>query len=578
MHACLAIELRSLCQKLENSKVGFENDIGQETDPLPYAVPEEWQYLRLCDSSSAEEGVSYSLERVGWEMSSVGEETFETLATEHYARCRLLDFTSDDAEGWLKGCEEDLIQDIQNLECELKYFQNLEQQALRQLEVCGGKGSKGWSLRQVAVHSELQNDEPQEAEGCTGPTSSSNTATEVGGDVNDDPPPLQTKTIAQEQVRRELAKWREPMGEEVESLVQKTEAVEDLTDAQYSELISDPKVCVELIPGKMVYVHKPTGRRRARMVGCGNFCEHDSGSQRADLFAIGAGAESIRMMIRKCSMEHSWHLVSVDVKTAFLQAPLMDMQKDGKLKVTVVRVPSILREAGVTTARYWKVKKALYGLSSAPRSWSIHRDRVMTDLRIDHGDEILGLRKLKEDANLWQVLKYPRARAAPATAAEESELQNGECVGVIALYVDDILIASTKEIGQSVVRGLETQWELSHPEWLSEEGDSLKFAGFELERTACGIRLHQESYTKDLLEQYQELIPGVERVPAVKGGDCESPRDHAEQLELTRKAQSLIGQLLWLSGRTRPDIAFAVNDIGLHYIRHLLTGVENGIS
>eukprot|EP00439_Symbiodinium_sp_Y106_P017475 s8725_g2.t1 len=247
------------------------------------------------------------------------------------------------------------------------------------------------------------------------------------------------------------------------------------------------------------------------MVGCGNFCEHDSGSQRTDLFASGAGAESIRMMIRKCSMEHSWHLVSVDVKTAFLQAPLMDMKKDGKLKVTVVRVPSILREAGVTTAKYWKVKKALYGLSSAPRSWSIHRDRVMTDLRIDHGDEILRLRKLKEDANLWQVLKYPRAGAELATAAEKSELKNGEYVGVIALYVDDILIASTKEIGQSVVRGLETQWELSHPEWLSKEGDSLKFAGFELEQTACGIRLHQESYTRDLLEQYQELIPGVER-------------------------------------------------------------------
>ena len=93
MHACLAIELRSLCQKLENSRVGFEIDISQETDPLPDAVPEEWQYLRFCDPSSAEEGVSYSLERVGWEMSRVGEETFEILATEHYARCRLLEFS-----------------------------------------------------------------------------------------------------------------------------------------------------------------------------------------------------------------------------------------------------------------------------------------------------------------------------------------------------------------------------------------------------------------------------------------------------------------------------------------------------
>ena len=335
--------------------------------------------------------------------------------------------------------------------------------------------------------------------------------------------------------------------------------MEDLTDNQYSDLVNDPEVSVELIPGKMVYVHKSTGRRRARMVGCGNFCEHDSSSQRADLFASGAGAESIRMMVRKCAMEPSWHLVSVDVKTAFLQAPLMDMQKDGKAKVTVVRVPSILREAGVTTAKYWKVKKALYGLSSAPRSWSNHRDRVMKDLCIEHSSSILRLQKMAEDANLWHVIRYSCEGKRFEKKASEPERQSGEHVGVVALYVDDILVSSTRDIAQSVVRGLESQWELSAPDWLSREGDSLKFAGFELEKTAYGIRLHQESYTRDLLDQYQETITGVERTPAVKMSDCEGPKDHTEQLDLTRKAQSMIGQLLWLSGRTRPDISYAVN-------------------
>ena len=559
MYACLTLEFQNLLYGRQNCEVATEEVSDPELDPLCYTVPEAMQHLRRCESSPAEEGVSYSLECVGWEMFEVGAEVSEALAAEHKVRCGLLEVTGDDVEGWLKGCEKDLIQDIQELEGELRRLQYCEQKALQRLVAKSGECFGRQGPQRIAVCLQSQDEESGQAEHSGKNTVHGNVTVDTSGDGNDDPPPLQTKTIAQEQVRRELAKWREPMGEEVESLVTKTGAVEDLTDRQYKDLIDDAAVSVELIPGKMVYVHKSTGRRRARMVGCGNFCEHDSNSQRADLFASGAGAESIRMMIRKCSMEPSWHLVSVDVKTAFLQAPLMEMQKDGKVKITVVRVPSILREAGVTTARYWKVKKALYGLSSAPRSWSNHRDRVMTDLRIGHGDGFLKLQKLKEDANLWHVLKFPGPSASSDKIAPVREFQDAECVGVVALYVDDILVSSTKEIAQSVVQGLESQWELSAPDWLSAEGDCLKFAGFELQKTSQGIRLHQEGYTRDLLEQYQELIPGVERAPAVKMSECEAPKDYAEQRELTRKAQSLIGQLLWLSGRTRPDLAYAVN-------------------
>ena len=330
MQACLAVEFRSLCKKLRKDGSEPERDVDWEVDPMPYVVPEALQHLKRCESSPVEEGVSYSLERVGWAMSDLDYSTSEMLAAEHYARCGLLEFTSDDAEGWLKGCEVDLVRDIQNLECELQRLKVFELRALRRLEVCGAEKVEGRSLQQVAACFEGQGDESQQTDSGRELMPSENEIEYTCKEVDDDPPPLQTKTIAQEQVRRELGKWRESMGEEVESLVQKTEAVEELTDSQYSELVSDPGVSVELIPGKMVYVHKPTGRRRASMVGCGNFCEHDSSSQRADLFASGAGAESIRMMIRRCSMERSWHLVSVDVKTAFLQAPLMEMQRTAR--------------------------------------------------------------------------------------------------------------------------------------------------------------------------------------------------------------------------------------------------------
>ncbi|CAE6971030.1 unnamed protein product [Symbiodinium sp. CCMP2592] len=540
--ACLVAELRALYMKLQGDEadtcsgeaqkghgevdasvsgeaVGcsdFEWDDDSQ-DVKMYQVPDCIKPLRPCHSSDVGDSC-YTLERVDWPMCVNVADEMQELAEVHRAMCSLLDGQSEEVDGQCCSCEAQWLDEVQGLE-------QVEAEACqldRKSEECMlGSGS----LKAVQMD-------------------------------DDDPPPLQSKIVAQDQVRRELGKWRGSMGEEVESLVQKTEAVEDLTDDQYHKLVADPGVHVELIPGKMVYVWKSTGRRRARMVGCGNFCDNDGSTQKADLFASGAGAESIRMMIRKCTLEPSWHLVSVDVKTAFLQAPLMEMQKDGKEKVTVVKVPSILREAGVTATKYWKVKKALYGLNSAPRSWSLHRDRVMTDLRIEYGDGILRLRKLKEDANLWQILKYPREGRDPEKEAGEA---GGQCLGIIALYVDDILVASEKDVAQAVVRGLESNWELSTPDWVSEEGDCLKFAGFELEKTSQGIRLHQESYTKDILEQYQDTIPGVERTPAVKTVESEEPVDRSEQLEWTKRAQSLIGQLLWLAGRTRPDIAYAVN-------------------
>ena len=215
MYACLTIELRRLDGELQRREIGTEHDRDQEVDPLPYAVPEVLQHLRLCDPSLAEEGVSYSLERTSWEMPELSDVTSEVLAAEHYARCNLLELTGDDVEGWLKGCEEDLIQDIQNLECELRRLKGFEQRALQRLEFDGCKSFERRSIRHVAVSSGLQGNGSPPIAVLDG------SAESVGNDVDSDPAPLQTKTIAQEQVRRELAKWREPMGEEVESLVQK---------------------------------------------------------------------------------------------------------------------------------------------------------------------------------------------------------------------------------------------------------------------------------------------------------------------------------------------------------------------
>ncbi|CAE7341433.1 unnamed protein product [Symbiodinium microadriaticum] len=76
-----------------------------------------------------------------------------------------------------------------------------------------------------------------------------------------------------------------------------------------------------------------------------------------------------------------------------------------------------------------------------------------------------------------------------------------------------------------------------------------KTSGYELQKTSEGIRLHQESYVRDLLEQTEESIVGEERAPAVKMGSFDDVVDESDKRELTKRSQTLIGQLLWLAGR-----------------------------
>ena len=45
----------------------------------------------------------------------------------------------------------------------------------------------------------------------------------------------------------------------------------------------------------------------------------------------------------------------------------------------------------------------------------------------------------------------------------------------------------------------------------------------------------------------------------MKMSSFDDPADEAERRELTKRSQCLIGQLLWLAGRTRPDLSYGVS-------------------
>ena len=547
---CLGLELTRLLDQ-DVKGLGEEVDVSGGEEPVleqceaehnseGFRVPVQLCKLKACASTVLSDGDSYELLEVPWPIHANVSQAADELAAEHLSIRSLLQLGEEDSGTQQCRVDQIYLQELSELERQARDMNSLERVLLEEVQlpfICSLSAVDGDLIDQRELGEEPLTGVPED----------------------DDPPPLQTKIISQDQVRREPHKWRASLVEEFESLVERTEAVEELSDSQYNGLVEDPNISVEVIPGKVVYSRKPTGRRKARIVGCGNFCQADGNTQRVDLFASGVGAESIRMLIRKAALESSWHLVTVDVRTAFLQAPLMQMQHEGRQKVTVVRVPSILRETKVTTAKYWRVRKALYGLNSAPKSWSRHRDKVLSELCIPHENGVLTLRKMDEDANLWNVLKKPLVNSQGVSPEALPRDCKEEQVSVIALYVDDILIAGPKTVADTVVQSLQKQWDLSSPEWLSEEGDYMKSAGFELQKTAEGFSVNQTNYVRDLLDQYQDTVVGTERAPAVKMGSLEDPKDDDGRRALVKRAQAMVGQLLWLSGRTRPEIAYAVS-------------------
>ena len=64
-----------------------------------------------------------------------------------------------------------------------------------------------------------------------------------------------------------------------------------------------------------------SGKRKIRIVGCGNYAEGDPDTE---LFASGTNALSVRIALAVAA-QLLWHGLSMDIRTAFLNAPMRDL-------------------------------------------------------------------------------------------------------------------------------------------------------------------------------------------------------------------------------------------------------------
>ena len=345
-------------------------------------------------------------------------------------------------------------------------------------------------------------------------------------------PVLHTRLVSTEEVRAHLADWQPSMSAEYQSLLKKG-AVEEVSDAQVESWIRSGHD-VDILPGRGVPTEKPGNppRKKYRAVICGNFQKKDPDRDAKAFHAGGADSVSIRSVLRWAGLRQAGASVT-DIRTAFLNAPV-DVSG---AEFLVCQPPKHMVLAGVVPPRTkWRVRGALYGLVSSPRSWSVFRDS-----------------KLREFT--WQC--EDQSRVLQQCVAKD--VLSGKVVGLVTCYVDDMLIVGSNVERRAFLTHLKSVWECNEPTHAEES--VIKYCGLEIKETHAGLEICQKQYVEELLLRHPSVCSSA-ATPCCgwkEGYDDGETRDPAPEAERIREAQSLTGELLWLVVRARPEVSFPVS-------------------
>ena len=150
-------------------------------------------------------------------------------------------------------------------------------------------------------------------------------------------------------------------------------------------------------------------------------------------------------------------------------------------------------------------------------------------------------------------MKFVQTKADPCIYVFKNKTESV----IIAVYVDDILIAGTsnKKIAE-VKAAIANRFEVK------DMGELHYFLGVKIVRDsqAGTIWLGQPSYSENIVQDFNMENVNVCRTPtnpSLKLTKADETSTYAD----TEKYQSAVGKLLFLSTRTRPDIAFAVSTV-----------------
>ena len=209
-----------------------------------------------------------------------------------------------------------------------------------------------------------------------------------------------------------------------------------------------------------------------------------------------------------------------------------------------VRLPRLYQLLGICEEMDYVTTHSVYGRRTSPREWSSKRDRdIVNKVVFKVGNRTCVLKRTCSDPDAWLVKC------------------GSKVVGIAMTYVDDFLLFTEDELLQPLIDALNACWTLGSIHKLIQGGD-VKYCGFNLRwitSTKTGrdfYTLDQEDYVADLLRRRGMADANGAETPSV--GDEDDP-DEVVDASLVRQAQEQVGELIWISSRTRCDLAHAVS-------------------
>jgi hypothetical protein len=318
----------------------------------------------------------------------------------------------------------------------------------------------------------------------------------------------------------EAEHWREAEKAELTSL----------EESKVAEVVDRPPRGTPVLRSVWAYRVKPredgtVEKWKARL------CANGSNQEADQIYSPVAKHNTVRMLLAH-AIETRMIVHHMDVVTAYLYGELTDDE------VIYMEPPPGLN---VPRDKVWRLRKSIYGLRQSARVWNANIDKYLREagFRAGFADPCLYIKKDKR----------------------------GKVVCLIALYVDDLLIAACDEGTLTSVKAL-----LQRRYRMVDQGLLSWYLGmaitYDVEQGT--VQIGQRSYIDTILERFDlsgcsgKVNPMKMPVPTAD----EEPEDgSAEQRGAAQfDYRGAIGCLLYVSVCTRPDISVAISKLARHVI------------
>ena len=307
---------------------------------------------------------------------------------------------------------------------------------------------------------------------------------------------------------KNVSVWKKlPYPAHVVYLTSEQECSQEVVDAKDKEVQN-------LIDNKVFKVVPYTGQKTISSKWVFTEKYKQNGEKKVKARIVARGFEENNKNLRKdsptCSREglsmvylsavtYSWKLESLDFTSAFLQGEAIDRN-------IFLRPPKDICGKN----EVWALQKCLYGLNDAPRSWYNNVKKALLTLG--------GKQSLFDGALfIWRK-------------------EDGKLNGILGMHVDDFVYAGTESFKLEVIEKIKTMFKIG-----DESGGSFKYVGLSISQNKDGIRINQNDY--------------VSKIEPIKISEKRHP-DSELSVEEKGELKRLAGQMVWVSSRTRPDIAY----------------------